>query len=125
LSYILWVLYIQANAKVSDKRRWRRIRPQGSVPRVGKISLGPNVPFVDCRVIDLSAGGASLELQRHHDVPNKFEFIYGNAKRVCYLAWVRGLRIGISYEESYQRSGISGGLNRPSVAMSSLSRKRR
>jgi hypothetical protein len=109
---------------VSDKRRWYRAKPIGSTPRVGKILLGPDIPRVDCRVVDLSAGGACLELLKPYDVPNKFEFLHGSTKRICYLAWRRGLYLGVSYEESYQKSGPRGGLTRSTTGGSWLSRSR-
>jgi len=98
----------------SDKRRWFRSSPKGLVPRVGRLLLGPNTQPIDCKVVDLSAGGAQLELQRVYDLPQRFEFLHGATKRWCTLAWVRNYRIGIAYEGStVQRSSVSGGLSRP------------
>jgi len=108
----------------SDKRRWFRVTPKGLVPRVGRILLGGNTTPIDCRVVDLSAGGACLELPRAHDLPPKFEFLHGSTRRACYLAWSRGYRIGISYEGNIQRSSVSGGLSRPKNGSSLLSRNR-
>jgi len=81
--------------------------------------------MIDCRVIDLSAGGACLEVQGYHDLPKKFEFIHGSSRRPCYLAWHRGNRLGISYEEAYQTAGNSSGLSRTTTSTSMLSRPRR
>ncbi|HET9716426.1 MAG TPA: PilZ domain-containing protein [Pseudolabrys sp.] len=108
----------------SDKRRWFRVSPRGLVPRVGKILLGPNVTPIECRVIDMSAGGACLELPRAHDLPKRFEFLHGSTRRFCNLAWTRGFRIGISYEGTIQRSSVSGGLSRSKNGVSVLSRDR-
>lgn len=107
-----------------DKRRWFRVAPKGLVPRVGRILLGPNATPIDCRVVDLSAGGACLELPRAHDLPARFEFLHGSTRRPCYLAWARGYRIGISYEGTLTRSSVSGGLSRPKNGSSLLSRNR-
>ncbi|HKS84617.1 MAG TPA: PilZ domain-containing protein [Pseudolabrys sp.] len=107
----------------SDKRRYFRVAPKGLVPRVGRLLLGPKSQPIDCRVIDLSAGGACLELPRAYDLPERFEFMHGSTKRPCYLAWTRGYRIGISYEGTVQRSSISGGLSRPKNGASLLSRR--
>ena len=107
---------------MSEKRRWQRTAPSGSVPRVGKIFVGPKSPMIDCRVIDLSAGGACLELRTYHDLPKKFEFIHGSTRRPCYLAWHRGCLVGVSYEESYQTAGNSSGLSRSTTSASFLSR---
>src|SRR3974390_3199495 len=108
----------------SDKRRWFRVEPKGLVPRVGKILLGPKTVPIDCRVVDLSAGGACLELPRAYNLPDRFEFLHGSSRRHCSLAWTRGYRIGISYEGTPQRSSISGGLSRPKSGASLLSRNR-
>jgi hypothetical protein len=40
------------------------------------------------------------------------------------IDWVRGFRIGISYEGTPQRSSVSGGLSRPKSGNSLLSRER-
>jgi hypothetical protein len=92
----------------SNKRRWFRVAPRGLVPRIGKILLGPKTIPIECHIVDLSAGGACLELPRE-----RFEFLHGNTKRFCTLAWARGFRIEISYEGTLQRSSVSGGLSRP------------
>jgi hypothetical protein len=108
----------------SDKRRWFRVAPRGLVPRVGKLLLGPKTLPVECHVVDLSAGGACLELPRSYDLPKRFEFLHGNTRRFCTLAWTRGFRIGISFEGTIQRSSVSGGLSRPKSGTSLLSRDR-
>jgi len=79
---------------------------------------------IDCQIIDLSAGGACLELPRTYDLPKRFEFVHGSTRRFCTLAWSRGFRIGISYEGAPQRSSVSGGLRRPKSGASLLSRDR-
>ena len=97
----------------SNKRRWFRVAPRGLVPRIGKILLGPKTIPIECHIVDLSAGGACLELPRAYDLSGRFEFLHGNTKRFCTLAWARGFRIEISYEGTLQRSSVSGGLSRP------------
>lgn len=81
----------------ADKRRWVRMRPQGLVSRAGKILLDPKSAPIDCTVVDLSAGGACLELARAPDLPKRFEFIHGGVRRKCQIAWRRGYRVGVSY----------------------------
>jgi len=108
----------------SDKRRSSRVEPKGLVPRVGKILLGPKTMPIECLIVDLSAGGACLELRREQDLPKRFEFLHGSTKRFCTLAWMRGFRVGISYDGSIQRSSVSGGLSRPKSGASLLSRDR-
>lgn len=81
----------------AEKRRWARVKPQGMVSRAGKLVLDAKTAPIDCTVVDLSAGGACLELARAPDLPRKFEFIHGGVRRKCHLAWRRGYRVGISY----------------------------
>src|SRR4029078_8547419 len=98
----------------SYKRRWFRVSPKGLVPRVGRLLLGPNTQPIDCKIVDLSAGGPQLEPQRVYNFPERLDLLHGSTKRHCTLAWSRGFRIGISYEGStLQRSSVSGGLSRP------------
>ena len=80
--------------------------------------------MIECRIINLSAGSACLELPKYYDMPKKFEFIYGSSRKVCHLAWYRGLRLGISYADGYQTSWISSGLNRNATGVNWLSRKK-
>ena len=108
----------------SDKRRWFRSTPRGLVPRNGKLFLGPKTVPIDCHVVDMSAGGACLELSKTYQLPSQFEFLHCSTRRFCTLACTRGFRIGISYEGTIQRSSVSGGLSRPKGGASLLSRNR-
>jgi len=85
--------------------------------------LGPGTAPIDCLVVDLSAGGACLELPRDHKLPDKFDFLHGRSRRTSYLVWRSGFRIGLSYEGLKTRSGISDGLSRTG-GLSRLSRGR-
>jgi len=82
---------------VAENRRWIRTKPRGLVSTSGKILLDSKTAVLNCTVIDLSAGGACLELSRPQDLPKRFEFIHGGVRRKCNLAWRRGFRIGICY----------------------------
>ncbi|MGB8430896.1 MAG: PilZ domain-containing protein [Pseudolabrys sp.] len=94
------------------------------MPRNGKLFLGPKTVPINCHVVDMSAGGACLELSKTYQLPSRFEFLHGSTRRFCTLAWTRGFRIGISYEGTIQRSSVSGGLSRPKGGASLLSRNR-
>jgi len=108
----------------SDKRRWFRSAPNGLVPRAGRLLFGPNTLPIDSKIVDLSAAGAQLELQRVYALPPRFEFMHGKIKWHCMLEWSRGFRIGISYVGStIQRSSVSGGLSRPKSGASLLSQR--
>jgi hypothetical protein len=107
---------------MSDKRRWNRIKPSGQMQRNGKLLLGQNL--IDCRIVDVSAGGACIELAQPCSLPKHFEFINGRSRMVCRVAWIRGARVGIEYESTKEKSMISSGLSHSAAGYSRLSRSR-
>jgi hypothetical protein len=107
---------------MNENRRWIRIKPTGVAQRTGKLLLGKNL--VDCRIVDLSAGGACIELSKACNLPKQFEFIHGRTRMVCSAAWIRGYRVGIKYESTKQKSMIAGGVSQNSAGYSRLSRSR-
>jgi len=110
---------------MSENRRWNRVKPSGLVPRTGTLMLDPKAKPITCQIIDLSVGGACLELSDTYAFPERFEFIHGRTRRFCKLAWRRGFCIGISYEVTNRRTVVEGGLSRPTSGLSRLSRDRR
>lgn len=107
-----------------DKRRWFRIKPAGLVPRTGKILLAGRADVIECRVVDLSAGGACLEFSKLYELPKRFTFLHGSSRMLCRLAWMRGYRAGIEYEAPEHKAMIGGGLSRSTTGLSRLSRER-
>lgn len=82
---------------VHENRRFARVRPTGLVSKVGKIIVDAKAPVIDCDVIDLSAGGACLQLRSDTPLPKRLEFLHGGTRRKCVLVWKSGRRFGISY----------------------------
>jgi hypothetical protein len=80
-----------------DKRRYVRVRPSGLVSKTGKLIVDPKKPAIDCDVIDLSAGGACLQLRNDAQLPRRFEFLHGGMRKKCQMVWKSGRRLGISY----------------------------
>lgn len=78
-------------------RLYPRQRPQGRVSTVAKILLGGKTPAVDCILVDYSAGGACLQLQKFMELPSRFEILYGTTRKRCRIAWKRGMRIGVAF----------------------------
>jgi hypothetical protein len=107
---------------MADKRRWIRIKPAGFAQRTGKLLFGENL--IECRIIDLSAGGACIELSQACNLPKQFEFINGRSRIICHVAWIRGCRVGIEYEATKQKSMIAGGVSHTTAGYSRLSRSR-
>ena len=81
----------------SQQRLYPRQRPDGRLSRTAKIVSAPKAPVIECILIDYSAGGACLQLQKHADLPPRFEVIYGTTRKRCRLVWKRAMRIGVSF----------------------------
>jgi hypothetical protein len=96
------------NILVPENRRWSRIKPRGLIPQTGKILLpGKNPGVIDCRIVDLSARGACLELPKLYDLPERFEFIHGHTRMICRVAWTSEHRVGVMYEAIKERAMIA------------------
>jgi PilZ domain len=111
--------------RMSDKRRSARVKPESLGARTGKILIpGSNAP-IECRVVDISAGGACLELTSLIALPKRVEFLHCGVRKVCTLVWTRGYRLGLQYEAPIQRSLAGSGLSRVKDEASPLARARR
>lgn len=65
--------------------------------RTGKIFVDLSKPATDCDVIDISAGGACLNIHGSAAIPKRFILLYGGAKKTCKLVWIKGRRVGVSF----------------------------
>jgi hypothetical protein len=80
----------------SDKRRFARVRPSGLVSRTAKIIM-PQSPPIDCTVVDLSAGGACLDLADVSRLPARFTLLHGASKKSCLVMWKKFRRVGVQF----------------------------
>jgi hypothetical protein len=80
-----------------QQRLFARLKPEGRLSKSAKIVYAPNAPAIDCILIDYSAGGACLQLQKYTDLPQRFEVIYGTTRKRCRVVWKRGLRLGVAF----------------------------
>ena len=87
----------RADRAVRENRRFIRVAPRGLVSRTATIILDPGKPVITCNVIDLSAGGACLELIGQAVIPKKFVLLHGGTKKKCSVVWQHGRRLGVSY----------------------------
>jgi len=78
-------------------RLFARTRPAGRISNVAKLVIGPKAPAVQCILVDYSAGGACLQLEKPVSLPDRFEVLYGTTRKRCRVVWKRGLRIGVAF----------------------------
>ena len=88
---------LRADTTMHEKRRFARIRPNGLVSRVAAIVVDLKKPVIACNVIDLSAGGACLELANQMLIPKRFVLVHGGTRKKCNLVWQTGRRLGVSF----------------------------
>ena len=81
-----------------EERRAVRVSPSGLVSKTAKIfSEQKGSPVIDCYVIDLSPGGACLELARDAEIPQRFVLLHGGVKKKGRLAWKKGYRFAMVF----------------------------
>jgi PilZ domain len=80
----------------SEHRRFHRMRPTASA-RTGTIFVDVKTPTTVCNIIDLSAGGACIEVHGTATIPKRFILNHGGVKKSCRLVWQKGRRIGVSF----------------------------
>ena len=80
-----------------ENRRYLRVRPSGLVSKTGKLILDPKAPAVDCKLIDISRGGACLELIAPVKLPRRFMVVHGGTRKHCSLVWQKDLRFGVCF----------------------------
>jgi hypothetical protein len=78
-------------------RLFARLRPEGRVSKVAKIFVQPKAPVIECILVDYSAGGACLQLQKFIQLPDRFEILYGTTRKRCRIVWKRALRVGVAF----------------------------
>ena len=81
---------------MSDKRRYHRVRPTGSA-KAGTIFADLKKPATACNIVDISAGGACLDVHGTEAIPKRFILSHGGVKKSCVLVWQKGRRIGVSF----------------------------
>lgn len=83
--------------KGPENRRFARVRPSGLVSRAAKIIHDPKAPPIDCTIIDLSAGGACLDLTDPGRLPARFVLLHGTTRKSCLVKWRKFRRIGVQF----------------------------
>ncbi|HJS61748.1 MAG TPA: PilZ domain-containing protein [Pseudolabrys sp.] len=76
----------------------RRKLQRGRTLKAGTISFN-GAGGIDCRVRNMSPGGACLEVSSQVGVPNDFVLVvgYGKFKQTCHVAWRSDTRLGVEF----------------------------
>jgi len=82
---------------VQENRRFVRVKPAGLVSRTGKIVVDPKKPPIDCNILDMSAGGACLEISSDGSLPKRFVLLHSGTKKSCVMVWTKGRRLGVAF----------------------------
>ena len=82
---------------MSEHRRFHRIHPSGLIPKTGIMFADLKSSATACTIIDISAGGACIEVHGAGAIPRRFILNHGGVKKTCNLVWQKGRRIGISF----------------------------
>ena len=80
-----------------ENRRYTRVRPSGLVSNTATIIVAPNRPTIGCTIIDLSAGGACLDLPDPDRLPSRFVLLHGGTRKSCLIKWKKFRRIGVQF----------------------------
>ncbi len=80
-----------------NRRRYSRVRPSGLVSSTATIIVAPNRPTISCTIIDLSAGGACLDLPDPDRLPSRFVLLHGATRKNCLIKWKKFRRIGVQF----------------------------
>jgi hypothetical protein len=80
-----------------DNRLYVRVKPVGLISKTGTLVLDKKQPAVPCNVVDISKGGACLQLSKPMQLPKRFVFVHGGTKKHCHLVWQKHDRIGVGF----------------------------
>jgi hypothetical protein len=81
--------------QLEERRRFHRAH----VRKPAKVIFSPDDGLIDCIVLDLSIGGACLELASPAIIPEQFDLTFDSARtlRACRVAWRSGHKIGVAF----------------------------
>jgi len=77
-----------------------------SINRRAWISVGDGSPLRDCRLIDISDGGAKLEIDDIDEIPGEFRLWlsrHGRQSYACRIAWSGQNTIGVEFSLTADR----------------------
>jgi hypothetical protein len=80
-----------------EHRRYHRVRPSGLVSKTGTLFADMKSRPTACSIIDLSAGGACIDVHGSDAIPQKFILNHGGVKKTCRVMWQQGRRVGVAF----------------------------
>jgi hypothetical protein len=82
---------------MQDKRRFQRTRPAGPLSKTGTIFVNLKSKATGCSIVDVSAGGACIEVHGSDAIPKRFILNHGGVQKNCLIVWQKGRRIGVTF----------------------------
>jgi len=79
-----------------EHRRFHRVRPSGPAT-AATIFADMKSPPIACKVVDISAGGACLEVHTSAPIPKRFILSHGGVRKSCVTVWLKGRRVGVTF----------------------------
>lgn len=80
-----------------NRRRFMRVQPSGLVSKKAMIIIDAKQPSIACTLVDISAGGACLEVANPERLPKRFALLHGKTRKSCLVVWRRHHRIGVQF----------------------------
>ncbi len=80
-----------------ENRRFHRVRPTGLVAKTGIIFADLKGAPTVCTIVDLSAGGACIDVHGGDPIPKRFTLNHGGVRKTCLVMWQKGRRVGVSF----------------------------
>lgn len=65
--------------------------------KTGTIYVDLKKPTTACKIVDISAGGACIEVHGSEAIPQRFVLNYGGVRKSCLLVWQKGRRVGVAF----------------------------
>ncbi len=88
----------QGSAERRSERRARTLK-------TAKIVFNHGHSVFDCRVRNLSASGALIEVQSMRGIPEQFEIVLdGATRRACAVLWCSGRLMGIRFDDGTEKA---------------------
>ena len=81
---------------VSNHKNFLR-STSGLVSAAGTIFVDLKKPATVCNIVDISAGGACIDVHGTEAIPQKFTLNHGGVKKSCRIVWQKGRRIGVAF----------------------------